>query len=50
MAIKIGPYVLSHPTQGKIWINKTDEQTAEGGRFDVAELEELLDRLWAERY
>ena len=50
MAIKIGPYVLMHPTEGHVWINRTTGSDAEGGRFAVEDVVELLDKLWEEGY
>lgn len=50
MAIKIGKFVLHHPTEGKIWINRQDAGTADGGQFDANELEMLLEDFYARRF
>ena len=46
--IRIGEFVLHHPTQGKIWIGNA--VTGEGGAFDAHELALLLAEFWKERF
>lgn len=47
MCIKIGEFILSHPSEGKIWIKCED---GEGGRFDAAELAEVIRQFYNEKF
>ena len=46
--IKVGNFILTHPENGKLWIR--DVRSGEGGQFDVIQVEEALDILWAKYY
>lgn len=48
MGVKVGNYVIMHPENGKVWIK--DAVTGEGGRFDVNQVLEALNELWAKYF
>ena len=45
--VKIGDYIIHHPSAGKIWINRED---GEGGQFDAKKLEAILTKFWEEEF
>jgi hypothetical protein len=47
MAIRVGNYIIHHPSKGKVWIQAMD---GEGGQFDVEQVEEALNLMWAKYF
>ena len=47
MCVKLGDFILHHPENGKVRINRVG---GEGGLFTVEQVEEALDQLWAKYF